>query len=190
MSQTPDPLPHRLTRHPESGETGIHAISAGCVIVAEQHLALSFRAFGDIDDIVLPEEAAGLRADNLWKTTCFELFLKRTGEPDYLEVNVSPSSNWAVYKFDDYRKNHRVMKSAAVTKTSLETSPKMLALSVSMTIPEIVENAGENFRIGLSAVIEHGNGAKSYWALRHPPGAPDFHHDFSFAGRLEKDEPS
>lgn len=35
--------------------------------------------------------------------------------------------------------------------------------------------------IALSAVIEEVDGTKSYWALRHPPGPPDFHHPDCFA---------
>jgi hypothetical protein len=40
------------------------------------------------------------------------------------------------------------------------------------------------WRIGLSAVIEETNGLKSYWALAHPPGKPDFHHKDCFAHTL------
>jgi hypothetical protein len=38
--------------------------------------------------------------------------------------------------------------------------------------------------IALSAVIEEADGTKSYWALRHPPGPPDFHHPDCFALNL------
>jgi hypothetical protein len=38
--------------------------------------------------------------------------------------------------------------------------------------------------LGLSAVVEHADGARSYWALQHPPGKPDFHHPDSFAMQL------
>jgi len=41
-------------------------------------------------------------------------------------------------------------------------------------------------RLGLSAVIEAADGGLSYWALRHPPGKPDFHRPEAFA--LELDE--
>jgi hypothetical protein len=36
------------------------------------------------------------------------------------------------------------------------------------------------WRLGLSAVIEETSGHKSYWALAHPPGRPDFHHSDCF----------
>lgn len=32
----------------------------------------------------------------------------------------------------------------------------------------------------ISAVIEEADGTKSYWALAHPPGKPDFHHPDGF----------
>jgi hypothetical protein len=31
-------------------------------------------------------------------------------------------------------------------------------------------------RLGLAAIVEEASGDKSWWALAHPPGAPDFHH--------------
>ncbi|MFC7497623.1 hypothetical protein ACFQRC_00110 [Enterovirga sp. GCM10030262] len=40
------------------------------------------------------------------------------------------------------------------------------------------------WQLGLSAVIEETNGRKSYWALAHPPGDPDFHHEDCFALEL------
>lgn len=43
-------------------------------------------------------------------------------------------------------------------------------------------------QIALSAVIEEKDGTKSYWALRHPPGKPDFHHPDCFALTLEAPE--
>lgn len=38
--------------------------------------------------------------------------------------------------------------------------------------------------IGLSAVIEEIDGTKSYWALAHPDGPPDFHDPTCFIARL------
>jgi hypothetical protein len=33
-------------------------------------------------------------------------------------------------------------------------------------------------------VIEETSGGKSYWALAHPPGKPDFHHADGFVYEL------
>jgi hypothetical protein len=39
----------------------------------------------------------------------------------------------------------------------------------------------DTWQLGLSAVIEEKIARKTYWALRHPPGRPDFHHSDGFA---------
>ena len=44
--------------------------------------------------------------------------------------------------------------------------------------------ADRRWRLGLSAVIEEADGTKSYWALAHPPGSPDFHHADCFVVEL------
>jgi hypothetical protein len=41
------------------------------------------------------------------------------------------------------------------------------------------------WRLGLSAVLEEADGGKSYWALTHPHGKPDFHHADCFALELQ-----
>lgn len=43
-------------------------------------------------------------------------------------------------------------------------------------------------QIGLSAVIEEMDGTKSYWALAHPAGKPDFHHPDCFTLELPPPE--
>ena len=46
-----------------------------------------------------------------------------------------------------------------------------LELAVTLDLPD-----DGPWRLGLSAVIEETAGRKSYWALAHPGGRPDFHH--------------
>ena len=48
---------------------------------------------------------------------------------------------------------------------------------------------GLEWEIGLSAVIEEIGGTKSYWALAHGRGPPDFHDPTCFAYHLPPFEP-
>ena len=50
------------------------------------------------------------------------------------------------------------------------------SLSVVLDLPCAIP-----LKIGLSAIIEERVGVKSYWALSHPEGKPDFHHAKCFA---------
>jgi hypothetical protein len=61
----------------------------------------------------------------------------------------------------------------------VQRSARKLRLAASIPVEEPA------LRIGASAVIEDDGGALSYWALRHPPGKPDFHHPDAFALELE-----
>lgn len=126
--------------------------------------------------LLLPPPAPPARTDGLWEHLCFELFVKPGGGPGYFEFNFSPSSQWAAYSFDGYR--------MGMADLPLRIQPLVKGvLGAKLTLPAIGACS-----VGLSAVIEEGDGTKSYWALRHPPGTPDFHHPDCFALQLPAPE--
>lgn len=165
--------------HPPSRVTQVEARLVG----ADPHwLQLRWRVEGS-SALVLPSAAGRGRADGLWQTTCFELFLKPEGGAGYVEFNLSPSQRWNAYLFDDYRQG---MRAWDVPRAPVCT---MRAGSTFAIFDAAIPRGGlpaEPCAMGLSAVIEEQGGAKSYWALAHPEtGAPDFHHAACFASRLE-----
>ena len=139
------------------------------------------------DEIRTPAWVRSQRADRLWATTCFELFLQPAGGAAYFEFNFSPSSQWAAYAFDDYRSGMRNLD--LVLDPDVDPAPKLeaeeslvrFALDADVDLASIHQGP---LRMGLSAVIEEKNGHKSYWALAHPPGKADFHHPASFVLQL------
>jgi hypothetical protein len=106
------------------------------------------------------------RTDGLWQTTCFEIFLK-AGEA-YREINLSPSGHWAAYAFDGYRQGMAQAPCLPPCIASLPGEP----FSLTASLPDVVQDATH---VSFSAVIEEEGGHKSYWALAHAPGKPDFH---------------
>jgi hypothetical protein len=123
-----------------------------------------------------PQAAARARTDELWRTTCFEAFV-RTAD-GYVEYNLSPSGAWAAYRFDGYREGMRALEITApfiVTRMA----PGRFGLTVDVDLPEDATDA-----VGLTAVVEGVGGAIAYWALAHPSDKPDFHHSDSFALEL------
>ncbi len=93
--------------------------------------------------------------------------------------NFAPSTQWAAYRFDGYREGMTAIAEIAAPRLEAERTPQTYALRAALTLPD--EGA---LRLGLSAVIEETNGHRSYWALAHPPGKPDFHHSDCFALEL------
>jgi hypothetical protein len=128
---------------------------------------------------VIPSSTEGARTDELWKTTCFEAFLRTEGEAGYTEWNFAPSGDWAAYDFTARRHGMRNAEVTAPPYIRVEDNLTWWGLGATIAVP-----AERRYRLGLSAVIEERDGTISYWALAHPPGAPDFHHDDCFAARL------
>ena len=155
-------------------------------------LAFEFVVRGDLHQVRLPDAARGERRDGLWQHSCVELFVREKGRAGYHEFNVSPSTDWAAYRFQDYRNGQEdvEMHGARIVQKHIQCSSRgRLSLKASF-MPEKLQGLsdGRSWLAGLSAVLEHADGSKSYWALRHPSGPPDFHHPDCFA--LELPPPS
>jgi hypothetical protein len=148
-------------------------------------LVLSYVVTGRIGDLRLPPLMASARADELWRHTCFEAFVRASpGEP-YYEFNFAPSTQWAAYRFDGYRNGMRVAAEIAAPRIETRSGAEGYTLQAALelvALSSLPSKAG--WRVGLAAVIEETNGNKSYWALAHPPGQPDFHHADGFALEL------
>jgi hypothetical protein len=128
---------------------------------------------------VIPEATEPTRVDELWRTTCFEAFLRPLGDENYREWNFAPSGQWATYEFSGYRENMVAAKADLAPYIRMEDNFTWWALGATIAVP-----ADTNWEIGLSAVLEEKDGTKSYWALAHPGEKPDFHDPGCFVARL------
>ena len=128
---------------------------------------------------LIPEPGEPRRADELWKTTCFEAFLRIPGSDAYREWNFAPSGQWAAYDFAGYREG---MAEADVTPPYVRMEDNLIWWALGVTI---AVDADSVWALGLSAVLEEKDGTKSFWALAHPTEKPDFHHEGSFVASLD-----
>lgn len=161
-----------LKLYPDSHCDGVTAIAVDVAWLRTGVLLLSYELTGDIDEVRLPPIVAPTRADELWRHTCFEAFIRPGSNPAYFEFNFAPSTQWAAYEFDGYRSGMRAAEIAAPRIDTL-IAPARLSLHATLELRALPPGP---WRLGLSAVIEEANGRLSYWALAHPAGRPDFHH--------------
>lgn len=140
-------------------------------------LLLSYQLTGAIGDLRLPAIAAPKRADELWRHTCFEAFVRPAAGEAYTEFNFAPSTQWAGYLFDGYRSGMRTADVVA-PRIEVQSTPGHFTLQAKLDLDALPPGP---WRLGFSAVIEETSGRLSYWALVHPPGKPDFHHADCFA---------
>lgn len=171
-----------LLRHPASafGEA-----LAGHVRVKRMHndrLQLDYAIVGAVERLRIPEARAGKRVDELWRTTCLELFVRADADR-YFEFNFSPSTEWAASGFEGYRSG-MIAVDAPAPDICVSRQTRRLELSARLDLSVVPALAGRPWSVGLSAVIEDVSGGRSYWALAHPAEKPDFHHPDSFVLEL------
>ena len=154
------------------------------VVRSADALEFRFRLDGRLDRLAVPPARAPERRDELWRHTCFEIFVRRAGEPGYAELNLSPSGAWAAYGFDAYRTGTRELE--LVRPPALEIRCGEGRLEVALRFAPLPEPWGraEALRVAASAVVENADGTLAHWALAHPAGAPDFHHPAGFVLEL------
>jgi hypothetical protein len=146
----------------------IRAVTA-TITATPQGCEAEFRLDGHVPAIIVPEPAAPERMDNLWKTTCFEIFWQPLGGTWYREFNLSPSGRWAAYDFDSFREGMRDAPVEAIAiSCSHDENGLVLKASIAAELPDPAQ-------VALNAIVDHPGGALQFWALAFPPGKAEFH---------------
>jgi hypothetical protein len=173
-----------LVPHPDTPARGVHGVDVRWYETADGRLVLRWLVKG-VEAVAVPPFAGKGRGEDLWQTTCGELFLKDREGAGYRELNFSPSERWAAYRFTAYRKG-MAEDDIESPEVSCESGQFLFVLTALLDAA-LLEGSD---MAGLSAVIEEKDGTKSYWALAHQPGKPDFHAPACFALSLPAREPA
>ena len=171
---------HQLVAHPAYPPARLSGVEAKVIGFDADWLRVRWRIDG-AQDLVVPPFAGRGRADELWQTTCFELFLRPEGSEAYIEVNLSPSERWAVYDFSAYRDGMAERPASREPDCTIRQGSTFAIFDAAIprdVLPALP--AAANF----TAVIEETGGVKSFWALSHPAAKPDFHDPACFTAEL------
>ena len=101
-----------------------------------------------IEDVSWPAFTDLHRADELWRSTCFELFISKPEASAYLELNISPDGGWNCYAFDSIRTG--MMTSNNLEVTEIESGQGQLEAKIHW--PDATISSA--WSLGLSAVIK------------------------------------
>jgi hypothetical protein len=173
---------HVLKPHPDSRCVAAAHIEVDVARPRPENLVLSYIVTGKVSDIRMPPTVPAARRDELWRHTCFEAFVRASSDPAYYEFNFAPSTQWAAYRFTGYRSGMHVATEIPAPPIEVRSGPDCYTLQASLELDRLSGLPRNlSWYLGLSALIEHIDGRKSYWALSHPPGKPDFHHADCFA---------
>lgn len=160
-----------LVPHP-AHPPGFELSATADVHVVGTALTVVFRLAGDVDAVRWPHPGRARRADVLWEHTVFEAFAARPGADGYVEGNLSPSGEWAAYRFTSPH--------ASRTEEPVDTPPTIAVESaaerctVTASFGRIAP-AEAPVDVAATMVLEGVDGTLSYWAAIHPRSVPDFH---------------
>ena len=175
-----------LTCHPETFSQAVHAIEVRVCWTQETALALTYVLKGDITRLRVPSPRPARQGDRLWEHTCFEAFVSMKGTAAYCEFNFAPSGEWAAYSFHRYRDRVPLVEEELAPTITVRGGRDSLELGATVRTDRLpIIRPRAVWRLALSAVVEEEGGILSYWALKHPPGKPDFHHLDGFALELD-----
>ena len=133
--------------------------------------------------LVPPANATPHRCDDLWTSTCFEVFLAEPGAEPYWEVNLSPSGDWNVYRLSGYRQGLAPEPAISALPFVVEREGGGLDLEVTLDLGAL-PLAGLPLELAVTAVVELRDGEILYWALTHPGAEADFHRRDGFLLRI------
>lgn len=180
------PYTATLQCHPATRTQSVRGVEAQVGWKNGRTLALTFSLEGDLTRLHIPGPQPSRRADGLWQHTCFEAFIGHKGEPAYCEFNFAPSGEWAAYAFRRYRDGTSLALDVAPRIAVRRTRDRLeLDTIIRLDCLPLVQPR-EPLQLALSAVVEDEQSLLSYWALKHPPGGPDFHHPDAFTLELER----
>ena len=182
---------YQLTPHPQHLPIEVSAIEARVLALDPHWLTLRWKVEGTAK-LVLPKFAGRGRADSLWRSTCFELFVRSGQGEGYAEFNLSPSERWAAYDFAGYRAGMAERPAPRDPVCTLRGGRAVLIFDAAIPVAALPPLP---WHYGLSAVIEEEGDIKSYWAIVHPAGTPDFpgpdfHSPACFAAHLAAPDPT
>ena len=174
-----------LRPHPDTPCEALTSIDVDVARPGPLSLRLTYQLAGRMSEVRLPEPEALSRSDRLWEHSCLELFIRPEPGEAYHEFNFAPSLSWASYRLSGYRSGMHQSLELQEPLIEVGTEADRYRMQVSLDLSRLRDlPPSRSWRLGISAIVEEVSGRKSYWALRHPNGDPDFHHKDCFALQL------
>ena len=138
-------------------------------------IQVHYQVTGDLNSVIIPQKTnPPVRRDELWTTTCLELFIGETESSPYWEFNLSPNGDWNAYKLSAYRRNLTPDLAYQNLASTIDSGASEFELSVVCPIPADLKTSPK-LDVAICAVIQFKQGPISYWALNHGGAEADFH---------------
>lgn len=167
-----------LKPHSDSPRLPVESLTATPRRLPGGRLEVVYRLTGDLASLAIPELSNTARADELWKHTCFEIFIRHADGPGYVEFNFAPTGQWAAYSFRSRRSGMQDIAGVGEAPIGTMSFEQHFVMRAEVDVSKVdgLPPMDATWRAAISTVIEATDGERAYWAVAHPAaGNPDFH---------------
>ena len=138
-------------------------------------IQVHYQVTGDLNSVVIPQRTnPPVRRDELWTTTCLEMFIGDKELSPYWEFNLSPNSDWNIYKLSDYRSNLKPDIEYQDLDSVINNTVDHFELKLVCPLPRDLQKS-QTIEVAICAVIQFKQGPITYWGLNHGGVEADFH---------------
>ena len=141
--------------------------------LTSQQLELSFLLQGVGDHYLFERESQAKRADELWRATCFEAFVKNLNSKEYWELNIAPNGSWNLYRFSDYREDMQEESRVLTPKVLFKQERDKVRVSIKVDFMEKLFDERVDFNLAL--ILLDMEGKRHFFTLNPKEGVADFH---------------
>jgi hypothetical protein len=138
-------------------------------------LHLTFKLSGDLENYKLPKTKKAERKDELWRESCFELFLATEEEEVYYEFNFSPTLAWNVYRLEHYRAEPKAIDEVELVKFEVKRTQETLFIEIILDVQTLKFNS-----YNLATILLNKQDKREFWSLKAKGNTPDFHSYLEF----------
>jgi len=144
-------------------------------------LHLTFKLSGAIENYKLPKTKKQERKDELWRESCFELFLATEEEEAYYEFNFSPTLAWNVYRLEYYRAEPKMIDEVELVEFEVKQTKETLFIEIILDVQTLQFNS-----YNLATIVLNKQDEREFWSLKAKGDTPDFHSRLEFE-RVQRD---
>ncbi len=137
----------------------------------KKSIFVTYEVLGDISSLHLPvKNNKPEQKDFLWKETCLELFVAKKEDSSYVEFNLSPSGDFNVYFFSDYRKKKESDKESYVKILERKENASCLKIQAEF----FLEDLPSEIIFSITTILKTKE-QNYHYAFSHVKDRPDFH---------------
>jgi len=165
-------MKHQLTPYKQSSNIKI-------ISTLEQNknlLHLTFKLSGDLENYKLPKTKKEERKNELWKESCFELFLATEEEEAYYEFNFSSTLAWNAYRLEHYRAEPKTIDEVELVKFEMKQTKETFFIEIILDVQTLKFDT-----YNLATILLNKQDKREFWSLKAKGDTPDFHSRLEFA---------